>query len=359
MTCLDNNRTWNVALLCCLICYTPIATGEDEQSTPVVIAFGSCANDENPDHPIWGSIAEVSPTDMIFMGDNVYVDARAVNSLGTYEAFNPDYDRLSSSRGFQELKKIARFHATWDDHDFGANDGGREYKLKDLSQKKFLSFWGVDESSNRFQTPGVYGFAWIESSGRKVQVILTDSRYFRSPIKHADPTEECPFRNIVPTGDPDATMLGEDQWKWLVDRLQVDADLHLLVSGIQVIPDEHCFERWGTMPDERSRLLEAIKNASATTIILSGDRHLAEVSKLTKEDSSGVGYDLYEFTSSSLTASFGFGAGEPNSYRVAGDNVRVNNFGILEIDWEKSHVIGEIRDQEGEILRTATVPLAN
>lgn len=352
---LSTKSTWITTFLWSVICGVTLACGAEEH----VIAFGSCADDENPDHPIWDSIAKAGPTDMIFMGDNVYVDARAVNSKGTSEAFNPDYDRLDSSPGFQELKKIARFHATWDDNDFGANDGGREYKLKDLSQQKFLSFWGVDKASERFRTPGVYGFAWIESSERKVQVILTDSRYFRSAIKQGAPTQECPFRNIVPTDDPDATMLGDDQWEWLVDRLQAEADLHLLVSGIQVIPNEHCFERWGTMPDERSRLLDAIKNASATTIILSGDRHLAEVSKLPKEDSSGVGYDLFEFTSSSLTASYGFGAGEPNSFRVAGDNVRVNNFGILEFDWENSKVIGEIRDQEGKVVLTATVPLAD
>ena len=260
---LGNKNTWIGVLLCCLIGY-PIATfGEDEQSTPALIAFGSCAEDENSNHPIWESIAKARPTDMIFMGDNVYVDARAVNSQGTYEAFKPDYERLASSKGFQELKKIARFHATWDDHDFGANDGGREYKLKELSQQKFLSFWGVDKSSSRFQTPGVYGSAWIEASGRKVQVILTDSRYFRSPIKQAATTAECPFRNIVPTDDPNATMLGEDQWNWLVERLQEEADVHLLVSGIQVIPNEHCFERWGTMP---KRTVETLGRNQGTQV---------------------------------------------------------------------------------------------
>lgn len=354
-----HRRDGIIALLCCVIGFTTLAEDEVEANISAVVAFGSCADDENPNHPIWKSIAKANPTDMIFMGDNVYVDTRTVNSLGTLEAFNPDYERLNSSKGFRDLKKIARIHATWDDNDFGANDGGREYKLKSLSQQKFLSFWGVEQSSTRFKTPGVYGFDWIESAGRKVQVILTDSRYFRSPIKQAATTQECPFRNIVPTDDPNATMLGEDQWKWLINRLQVEADLHLLVSGIQVIPNEHCFEKWGAMPDERSRLLQAIKNASATTIILSGDRHLAEVSMLPKDDVSGVGYDLYEFTSSSLTASFGFGAGEPNSFRVRGDNVRVNNFGILRFDWEKAQVVGEIRDQNGVVLRMATVALAD
>ncbi|MCY3885361.1 MAG: alkaline phosphatase D family protein [Gammaproteobacteria bacterium] len=341
----------------CLLGSGTIAVGEEESHTPTVIAFGSCADDENPDHPIWNSIAKANPTDMIFMGDNVYVDSREVVSQGTYEAFGPDYERLSASSGFQKLKKIARFHATWDDNDYGVNDGGREFSLKRVSQQKFLNFWGVDKDSIRFQTPGVYGSAWIEVSGRKVQVILTDSRYFRSPIKQGSPTPKCPFRNIVPTFDPEATMLGEEQWTWLEDQLLEEADLHLLVSGIQVIPNEHCFERWGSMPNERSRLLKAIKNASATVVILSGDRHLGEISKLREDDPNGVGYDLYEVTSSSLTSSFGFGAGEKNSFRVAGDNVRVNNFGIVKFDWEASEAIGEIRDQQGETLRKVTVTI--
>ena len=51
--------------------------------------------------------------------------------------------------------------------------------------------------------------------------------------------------------------------------------------------------------------------------------------------------------------------GNQIDYRVSGDNVRVNNFGILKFDWEQSQVIGEIRDQNGVPLRTAKVPIAN
>lgn len=340
------------------LCTTNILCADDSESRSLV-AFGSCADDENPNHPIWNSIAEANPSDMVFMGDNVYVDSRAIATRQTQEAFEPDYERLNASPGFQMLKKIARFHATWDDHDFGANDGGREFNLKEISQSVFLNFWGVARSSPRFQTPGVHGHSWIESSGRSVQVILLDSRYFRSPIKHAPTNTKCPYRNIVPTDDPEATMLGEDQWNWLLGRLQTKADLHLIVSGIQVIPDEHCFERWGAMPEERYKLFNALRDASARAIILSGDRHLGEVSMLPMDAPNGVGYDLYEFTSSSLSASYGFGDGETNSYRVAGENVRVNNFGLIEFDWENSQAIGELRDQHGAILRIAKVPLGN
>lgn len=338
-----------------LVTIPTLVSSADDNSELATIAFGSCANDEFPDHPIWDAIVESSPDAMIFMGDNVYLDIVDVLASGSAEGFEPDYDRLSDSRGFQRLRNITDFHAIWDDNDYGANDGGREFELREISQQQFLDFWGVDPESERYKTPGVYGIGWVESARGKVQIILTDSRYFRSPLKVDPPTTKCPFKNIVPNDDPEATMLGEEQWKWLQDRLKADADLHILVSSIQVVPNEHCFERWGAMPLERQRLFEAIKDGSAPTIILSGDRHLGEMSRLPALES-GLDYDLFEVTSSSMSSSSGFGEGESNRLRV-GENVRVNNFGLAKIDLEHSQILIELRDQEGSVLRSTKIQL--
>ncbi|MCY4144689.1 MAG: alkaline phosphatase D family protein [Gammaproteobacteria bacterium] len=339
-------------LLTSLLTLDTMADTEPQLTT---IAFGSCADDEFPNHPIWTAIAETRPDAMIFMGDNVYLDKVEVLASGTTKGFEPDYQRLANSDGFKRLREVTEFHATWDDNDYGANDGGREFELRETSQQAFFNFWGVDPESDRYKTPGVYGTGWIESDQGKIQIILTDSRYFRSAIEVGPPTVKCPFKNIVPTDDPEATMLGKEQWRWLEDRLTVDADLHILVSGIQVVANEHCFERWGAMPSERQRLLKAIDNASGPTIILSGDRHLGEISRLSAQDS-GLGHDIYDTTSSSLSSSSGFGEGEPNSLRV-GDNVRVNNFGLAKVDLANSEVAIELRDQKGTVLRSVTIQL--
>lgn len=68
-------------------------------------------------------------------------------------------------------------------------------------------------------------------------------------------TKDCSAGNIIPTDEGDATILGEAQWSWLEQQLKEPATLHIFVSGIQVIPDEHCSERWGGFPHERIRLL--------------------------------------------------------------------------------------------------------
>jgi len=76
-------------------------------------------------------------------------------------------------------------------------------------------------------------------------------------------------------------------------------------------------------------------------VILSGDRHLAELARLPADHADGVGYPLYDVTSSSLNRPSGnftkagtrF-ANEINSYRV-GLTYFDTNFGAVVIDWEQ------------------------
>lgn len=351
------NRTFLTVVISLIVGLVDSANGSPVEITPTKIAFGSCAEDDFPDHPIWDAIVESNPKSMIFMGDNVYLDKKKLVLDSTVDNFKPDYDRLNNTPGFQRLRQIADFHVTWDDNDYGLNDGGGDFVLKDVSQQQFLDFWRISSDSTRYQTPGVYGADWIETHHGRIQVILTDSRYFRSPLSVDQNSSRCPFGDIVPNSDPEATMLGEAQWRWLEERLQQPAYLHILVSSVQVIPEEHCFERWSVMPLQRARLFEAISKSSAYTVLLSGDRHLAEVSVIPQRDSGGVGYDLYEFTSSPLSARSGFGAGEPNRYRAGEDNIRESNFGLMTVQWPERTITVELRDKSGTALQTYSLSL--
>ena len=346
---------WLASLL--LIAASLLAESQAYDEDQTVIAFGSCIDDDEPNHPIWDSLVTVKPHAMIFMGDNVYLERRIYTSNTSADAFVPDYDRLANTEGFKELKSTARFFATWDDNDYGQSDGGANFVAKDASQKVFKDFWQIPKGNDRYRSPGIYGADWIETQRGRIQVLLLDTRYFRSPITKEPTTVRCGYTNIVPDNSPDVTMLGAEQWKWLNSRLQKPADLHVLVSSIQVIPDEHCFERWGAMPMERSKLLNAVKNASAYTVILSGDRHLGDISVLPASDPSGPNYDLFEVTSSPLSASSGFGEGEPNRYRVSQDNVRLSNFGVLTVNWTSRSLSMDLRDQEGEVVESFSVEL--
>jgi alkaline phosphatase D len=247
-------------------------------------------------------------------------------------------------------------YATWDDHDYGRDNAGAEYEWKEASERLFLDFFDVPRSAPVRRRPGVYRSALLGEPGRRIQLILLDTRYFRDPTLPGD-DGSCPGGGYAPNRDPEASVLGEDQWRWLEARLREAADLRILVSSIQVIPDRHCFEKWANFPLERTRLMALIGETRAAGVVLvSGDRHFAEISRL---EGSAAGYPLYEITSSGLNTG-GFAGDEPNPYRLSEAAYRGENFGLIRVDWEAQppEVHLEVRGLRGRTVRSESLPLS-
>lgn len=295
------------------------------------VAFGSCAAQDEP-QPIWDSVIASSPDLWIWAGDNIYGDTDDMTVM------QAKYRQLANQPGYQALLATdIPILATWDDHDYGANDGGRDYAQRDASQQVFLDFFGVEEDDPRRQREGVYHAEIYGEEGQRVQTIVLDTRYHRSPLRAYPREDESEPRVYWPDSSRDATILGEAQWAWLERQLLKPAELRLIVSSIQVLSSEHRFEKWMNFPRERRRLLELLQQTQAEgVILLSGDRHHAELSKF---DMPGF-YPLYDLTSSGLnksrprTSVDNLRPPEPNRYRL-GRTFRGHHFGVVEIDWEQ------------------------
>lgn len=340
---------------------TPVNTAQPNEPLSR-IAFGSCAKQDKP-QLIWDAVIETRPQLFLFLGDNIYGDTQDMQVL------RDKWNLLGAQPGYQRLKETCPILATWDDHDYGANDAGAEYPKKRESQQVFLDFFGVPEDSPRRKQEGVYHAPVFGPPGKRVQIILLDVRYFRSPLvkgfKPGEPGDG--YRGVyVPNEDPAATVLGEAQWKWLAEQLRVPAELRLICSGTQVLPDEHGSECWGNFPHERKKLFQTIRDARASgVVLLSGDRHLAELMKLEAEEA-GLGYPLYEATSSSLNAPSGnvtkagvrF-ANEINRYRVGLTYFDIN-FGNVLIDWEQADplVRVQVREEQGQVVLQQRIALS-
>ena len=171
------------------------------------IAFGSCAEQHRP-QPIWHSVAAARPELFLFLGDNIYADTEDM------DAFWAKYQLLGAQPGYQKLKATCPILATWDDHDLGANDAGGEYPKKREAQKLFLDFFDVPADSPRRRQEGVYHAQIFGPAGKRVQVILLDTRYFRSRLKTGfvpgEPGEGHRGK-YAPNDDPQATVLGPEQ----------------------------------------------------------------------------------------------------------------------------------------------------
>lgn len=308
------------------------------------IAFGSCADQDKP-LPIFDTIAAAKPELLLLIGDNIYADLDKSRKV-TPEVIREKYETLGKLPGFQKLKATCPILATWDDHDLGKNDAGAEFPLKDESQKLFLDFFGTGPTDPRRNHKGVYSAAIFGPPGKRVQVILLDTRYHRSELKKAkfDPVNRV--AGYLPNTDPDATILGAEQWKWLEAELKKPAEVRLVVSSIQVIADEHPFEKWANFPRERERLYQLLRGVNGV-VLLSGDRHLAEICLDTKP----LGYPLYDVTSSGLNqGTKSWRAPEKCSQRVSampyGDN-----FGMVIIDWsgDDPRLTLQVRDEDGDV----------
>ena len=308
----------------------------------VRIGFGSCADDDAPNHKVWDALVASEPDVLLMLGDNVYADSAEFNSNPTAETMRAEYAKLAATPGFAELRASRPVYATWDDHDFGLNDGGADFAFKSQAAEIFKEFWDYPKDDPALTRAGVYTERRINLGNVDIQVLLLDTRTFRGTLEPAPRNLSCLLKNYVPNTTD--TFLGEAQWSWLAEKLTAPADLRLLVSGQQVIADEHCFEKWGNFPHERLRLFQTLRRSGAKNVLLlSGDRHLGEISKLPANDPEGAGYDLYEVTSSPLSARSGFGWGEVNRFRVSEDNLRVSQFGLLDITTSDSTDIKKIR----------------
>jgi alkaline phosphatase D len=327
----------------------PLAAPVAAQGTGLTrIAFGSCSDERQP-QPIWRAVRAWQPEFFIFGGDNVYGGVRRHDLAELQEA----YARALHHQEFIGfITSQTHYAAIWDDHDFGVNDGGIENPFKQEAKDAFLEFWRVPADDVRRRRDGIYHHLTLGPAGQRVQIILLDTRWFRSPLRITDARGAPGRERYLPDDDPVKTMLGEAQWAWLRACLQEPAELRLIVSSIQVVAEGHGWERWGNFPRERQRLYDLIASTGARGVVfLSGDRHIGAFYR----ESHGTPYPLTEITSSGINRQF-VNAREQGPNRLGELYPRVN-FGTVEIDWQKRHATLALRDEDGGVQRHVVLAL--
>lgn len=295
------------------------------------IAVGSC-NHQNASQHMWAQIAAQNPQLFLMIGDNVYGDNGWDADAGL-ESLRAAYALQASHPEFAGFRAKFPMLATWDDHDFGLNDAGGNFPFRRWAERLFETFWGSSDAVKA--RPGVYESRITGPVGSRVQVILLDTRYFRSDLARAPWSKDRPpLGGYIPDASADKTMLGAEQWAWLAQELAKPAELRILVSSTQVITTAHQFEGWTNFPAERTRLLDLLAGrAPSGLVILTGDRHAAGIYKAEHK-----GQTMWELTSSSLNLSFGSDndrstAREPDPARV-GKFFSEENYGLIDIDWK-------------------------
>jgi alkaline phosphatase D len=357
------------------------------------LAFGSCHNNKKVmlsnggNKSIWNSVSGFKPEAFIWTGDSVYAPEKG--GVASISTLTEEYQKTltNDTVGYGEFIKTVPLGAfgTWDDHDFGANDAGKELPDKDQRQDAFLNFLGRPQQQKR--RDGVYSSVTIGTPPNQVLVIMLDTRTNRD--RHCIPSiASLPLGNVGGTIAAliscmtrwltvsfqlnkhisacwERHMLSSRQWQWLEEVIASStAQAHVVVSSIQFLTTNPAPESWGHFDTERARLMNLFRELPGL-VILSGDVHFAELSTThpkwysvasgKKRDSDNI-IDIVEVTSSGLTHSVKDLGSLAEWQLKAFDAHRFGpiylgrNFGTIHFDWNRNVLRVDVHDHNGGVV---------
>jgi alkaline phosphatase D len=290
---------------------------------------GSCAYFNEPlyDRPgkpyggdsiIFETMARDSADFMLWLGDNWYTrEVDFQNAWGLW--YRASRDRAQPV--LQPLLKAMPQYAIWDDHDYGPDNSGSSYGLKDISRDIFMKYW-----CNPFYGQNGKGI-YSQVSYSDVDLFLTDDRFFRSADELEDSIEGKP--------NPGKHFFGGKQLAWLEDALvQSRAIFKIIVVGSQVLNPLSSDEGFFKYSYEFHRLMDfLIREKINGVLFLTGDRHHSEIVKAVRPGN----YDLYDITISPFTSGVSKVRGSEinNPARVSGSLVEERNYAKIQVDGGK------------------------
>ena len=291
---------------------------------------GSCAYFNEPefdrpgkpyggDSSIFETMANTKAAFHLWLGDNWYT--REVD-FGTPWGLNYRASHDMSLKVLQKFWASMPQYAIWDDHDYGPNDAGSSYILKDESRKIFMKYW--TNPSYGEDGKGIY----TKISYSDVDIFLTDDRYFRSEDAMPDSMNGQP--------NYEKTFFGPRQMEWLKNALVYsDATFKIIATGSQVLNPLSDFECMRHYSAEYNDLMNFLSSQKIKGVLfLTGDRHHSEVLKQQRKGT----YPLYDVTISPYTSGVSKVSGREinNPARIPGTLVEAQNFGKVTVSGKKN-----------------------
>lgn len=259
------------------------------------------------DSSIFETMAKEKAAFMLWLGDAWYT--REVDYFSEWGLwYRASHDRATPiTQNF--LKSMPQF-AMWDDHDYGPNDIGKNYILKDKSRQVFNSYFCNPSAGENGQ--GTYTM----TSWGDADIFMTDDRWWRSADKTKDSINGKP--------NPEKRMLGAQQMEWLKNSLLYStATFKIIAVGSQVLNPVSPYDKLKDFPVEYDELMSFLKEYKINGVIfLTGDRHHSEIIKVERPGT----YPLVDITVSPLTSgTHSFGGPEKNNpYRLLGIDEKQN-----------------------------------
>lgn len=289
------------------------------------MTFSSCMDQNMHKENIWRALGAKKPDILFLTGDAVYADKPP---SGEKISADPRqlWETFCLSRRTLELYRLPRLiptYAIWDDHDFGANNSGKEFPYIEESQINFHQFFPQDSHfcHNLESGPGISK----KLSLGKQNFFLMDSRSFRE----------------AKGSENSYAHWGQEQHKWCMSRFE-EAPFNWLINGNQFFTSHSLKETFaGNHPNHLKKLLQDMQIMSSKAIFVSGDVHYSELARIEKEL---LGYETLEITSSSMHSFRINGIDQffKHPRRIPGKSTSTHNFNYVQTTSKDQELLVDI-----------------
>ncbi|MET1072173.1 MAG: alkaline phosphatase D family protein [Umezawaea sp.] len=267
-------------------------------TTPLSMAFASCAQYEHGYFTAYRRLAEDEPDLVLHLGDYQYEYRKGVHvapngnvrdvdgpETVTLADYRHRYAQYKSDADLQAAHAVAPWVVVWDDHDVADNWAGSHYSKPEIPQPDFparraAAARAYYENMPLRSTPRGFDLRLYRRVGwgGLTTFHMLDTRQYRDDQACGDGIKPCPERL-----EPTRTILGAEQEKWLLDGFR-RSSARWDVLGQQVFfsqydhtrgpVEETNLDAWDGYAADRDRVVagfSSVRNA----VVLTGDVHAA------------------------------------------------------------------------------------
>lgn len=208
-----------------LLAVSPLGQLVDQRSfqsfapaAKIRFALISGTDDHASQADLWADLYGQSPELILSLGNNVYANSRGAIDLSESASAEQLWDRHSETRARLPIftqERLVPFLVTWNDHDYGMEEGDQTYQQADASRLTLEAFFPLlTDAKTVIEGPGV-------SRGLKMagqSFLLFDNRSFRTPAKADDPAyfgriqEDWALSQIGNHADGPVWLMSGEKW---------------------------------------------------------------------------------------------------------------------------------------------------
>jgi alkaline phosphatase D len=282
--------------------HTRTAPAIDSNVREMRVALSSCQHYEQGQFIAHAEIAKQKLDFVLFMGDYIYESSNSQYAIRKHNGDEPKtlaqyrerYEQYKRDPMLQAAHAAHPWVLMWDDHEVVndyANDQDRNYTdPQQMLLRRAAAYQAYFEHQPVLLGPDQDNPANMRlyeqlSWGRLADIWTLDCRQYRSAQACRDPVRgggrmvvQCDELN-----DPNRTMLGIDQERWITDSLsQSKRQWKLVAQATQIsstsvpapVGRSYWNDAWDGYPEARKRLLQTVVDAKPSNVVtLGGDVH--------------------------------------------------------------------------------------